>query len=44
MVKYEIEKDIILNKYIVWEVHRNYMVEKFRGNKKQCKEYINDKK
>ena len=40
----KIEKDIILNKYIVWEVHRNYMVEKFRGNKKQCKEWMNNVK
>lgn len=38
--KYIIDKDIYLNKYIVWKVHRNYMVDVFKGYKYQCKEYI----
>lgn len=35
-LRYEIQKDPILKKYIVWEMHRNYMVEKFRGYKYEC--------
>lgn len=40
-VRYEIEKDKVLNKYILWEIHRNYMVERCRGFKYQC---LNKKK
>lgn len=40
-IRYEIEKDKALNKYILWEVHRNYMVERCRGFKYQC---LNKKK
>ena len=29
-----IEKDKILNKYIVWEVHRNYQVQLFISDRK----------
>lgn len=42
--KYEMEKDKILNCWIVWEVHRNYKVEVFRSKlKKDCKEWIRKK-
>lgn len=35
-----ISKDKYLNTYIVFELHRNYMVERYRGYKYQCQEYI----
>lgn len=44
MKKYRIEKDPILKCYIVWEIHRNYIVEVFRGYKYQCKEFIKNEK
>lgn len=37
-------KDEYLKKYVVWEVHRNYQIEKFRGFKYQCEEWLNEKK
>ena len=43
MMKYEIEKDKILKCFIVWEVHRNYKVEVFRGLKRECKQWILNK-
>ena len=42
-MKYIIEKDRVLSKYIVWEKHRNYMIERFRGFKYECKRWLNDK-
>ena len=39
-MKYVIEKDKILNCYIVWEVHKNYMIDRFRGLKKECKTWL----
>ena len=42
--KYIIDKDIYLNKYIIWEVHRNYMVDIFKGYKYQCKEFLKNEK
>lgn len=39
-MKYEILKDKILGKYIVWEVHKNYRIDRFRGFKYQCKEWL----
>lgn len=42
--KFEIEKDNILNKYIVWECHDNYKVDVFKSNlKRDCKEWIKKK-
>ena len=41
--KYIIEKDDYLNTYIVWEIHRNYKVDKFKGFKYQCEEWLNAK-
>lgn len=40
MKKYKIEKDPILKCYIVWEIHRNYIIEVFRGYKYECEEWI----
>lgn len=37
---YQIEKDKILNCYVVWEVHKNYKVDKLHGTKKECKQWI----
>lgn len=37
---YEIEKDKVLNTFIVWEVHHNYKIDRFRGLKKECKEWV----
>ena len=39
-MNYKIEKDKILGKYIVWEVHKNYMIDRFRGYKYQCEEWL----
>ena len=39
-MKYEIEKDKVLNTYIVWEVHTNYKIDRFRGYKYQCKSWV----
>ena len=46
-MRYEIEKDKILNCYIVWEVHKNYRVhvftpksKKFKEQKRECKEWL----
>ncbi len=40
MNKYSIEKDNVLNKYVVWEKHRNYLVMVYSGYKYQCVDYI----
>lgn len=38
---YEIKKDLILNCYIVWEVHTNYKVDVFHGRtKRECKKWL----
>ena len=39
-MKLEIEKDKILNCYIVWEIHTNYRIDRFRGKKKECLAWI----
>lgn len=42
--KYEIEKDIYLNCWIVWESHRNYKIDRFHATtKRECKKWINKK-
>ena len=41
---YVIEKDKILNCWIIWEVHRNYKIDRFWGKtKRECKEWIRKK-
>lgn len=41
MNTYEIEKEKILNCWVVWEVHPNYKVDIFHAKtKKECKEQI----
>lgn len=40
----EIKKDKVLKTYIVWEKHRNCMVEIFRGTKKECEKFIKNYK
>ena len=45
MKRYEIEKDDILDCYIVWEVHRNYKIDRFRAEtEKECEEWVERKK
>ena len=39
-MKYLITKDITYNCYVVWEVHKNYKKELFRGNKKECNKWL----
>lgn len=39
-MNYKIEKDKILGKYIVWEKHNNYSIDRFRGYKYECQEWI----
>lgn len=38
-----IEKDKYLGKYIVWEIHRNYMVARFKGYKYECIKWLEGK-
>ena len=42
-LRYEIVKDEYLNTSIVWEIHRNYRVDRFKGYKYQCEEWLNEK-
>lgn len=35
-MKYLIEKDPYIGKYILWEKHKNYEVDLFHGLKKDC--------
>lgn len=37
---YEIEKDKTLKVYIVWEVHTNYKIDRYRGLKRECVAWI----
>ena len=39
-MKYIIEKDNILKCFIVWEVHQNYKIDRFRGLKRECKKWL----
>lgn len=39
-----IEKAIYLKGYIVWEVHRNYKIDRFRGTKRECQKWITNTK
>lgn len=39
-MKYEIEKDKILNCYIVWEIQNNIKIDRFRGKKRECQTWI----
>ena len=42
-MKYLIEKEPYFEgreKYIVWEVHTNYKIDRFRGLKKECKKWL----
>lgn len=41
---YAIEKDNILNCYIVWEVHRNYKINRFKSKlKEDCEKWVEKK-
>lgn len=41
----QIEKDKILNCWIVWEVHRNYKVDRYHARtKRECKEWLHTTK
>lgn len=43
-MKYEIEKDPYLNKYVVWEIHTNYKVEVYRNRlKRMCIDWVKEK-
>lgn len=44
MKRYKIEKDKYLNKWVVWELHRNYHVARKIGFKYQCEEWVNKHK
>lgn len=40
-MKYNIEKDKYLNKWIVWEVYENYSIDRLHAKtKKECKEWL----
>lgn len=38
-MKYVIEKDKYLNTWIVWEIQGNAKIDRFRGLKRECKEW-----
>lgn len=37
---FEILKDEYLGCFIVWEVHKNYKIDRFHGLKRECKQWI----
>lgn len=39
-MNYKIEKCKELNCFIVWEVYRNYKVDRFHGLKRECRQWI----
>ena len=39
-INYEIEKDLYVDKYIVWESHLNYKIDRHQGTKKECQEWV----
>ena len=39
--KYTVIYDEILKKYVLWEIHRNYMLEITRGYKYECIKRMN---
>ena len=39
-MKYTIVKDRYLDKYVLWENHRNYKVMLYSGYKYQCESYL----
>ena len=40
-MKYEIVKDTILKQWIVWEIHHNYKIDRYRAKtKKECKQWL----
>ena len=42
-MKYEIEKDPYLNCYVIWEVHNNYKIDRYRAKlKRDCKKYLEE--
>lgn len=45
MKNYEVTKDHIINKWVVWSVYKNYKCMVYCGKtKKQCLIYVNNKK
>ena len=38
--KYIIEKDKLYNKFVVWQLFGKIKIERLRGLKKECKEWI----
>ena len=39
--QYKIEKDKYLDCWIVWEVHKNYSIDRFHAKtKKECKQWL----
>lgn len=40
-MKFNIEKDKYLNAWIVWEVHKNYSIDRYHGRtKRECKKWL----
>lgn len=40
-MKFNIEKDIYLNCWVVWEVHKNYSIDRLHAKtKKECKQWL----
>lgn len=40
MKVYKLEKDIYINKWIVFEIHRNYWIDVFKGYKYDCQRWL----
>ena len=39
-MNYKIEKDNVLNCFIVWEIHQKYKIDRYRGLKRECRAWI----
>ena len=39
-MKLVVKKDIYLNKYIVWEIHRNWEYSRYIGLRKDCIKWL----
>ena len=39
-MKYVIEKDKVLKCFIVWEIHKNVKIDRFRGKKRECEAWL----
>ena len=41
-MKYKIEYDPILEKWVVWEIHGSLKIIAYKGTKKRCEKWVSD--